>query len=243
MAILAFGWVWHRSIRPLRPVVLAVGAAVLAVVIIPLTTAVRDIAGRDRSSVTAVTDAYLGIENPVVAFLSETGWTGTTIAHTIELVPEVRDYDYGQSYLYAGLAILPNLGGGVHTAKEHGFLADWLVTSLAPEYAARGGGWGFSFIAEAYANFGLYGTPIALAVIGYLLSSLFAWAQASSDPAKIAMVAACLCNCLLYARGESALLLREMVWYGLIPYLCVGLLTVKRRAASSRTLRAVEVEV
>lgn len=228
MAFLGFGWVWHRTIRPLNGPLLATCAIALAVVVIPLTTAIREVAGRDRASITAIADAYQGIDNPVIAFLSETGWTGTTIAHTIEQVPAIRDYDYGQSYLYAGLAVLPNLAGGLHPVKEHGFLADWLVSSLAPGFAAKGGGWGFSFIAEAYANFGFYGAAPALAVIGFLLSRLFAWAQSSSDPAKIAMVGACLCNCLLYARGESGLLLREIVWYALIPYVCVGLWTTKQ---------------
>lgn len=228
MALLAFGWVWHRTIRPLRGVLLTVSAIVLAVFVIPLTTAIREVAGRDRTSVTAVENAYSGITNPAVAFLSETGWTATTVAHTMELVPAVREYDYGRSYMYAGMAVIPNVGGGLHPSKEHGFLADWLVSTVAPEYAARGGGWGFSFIAEAYADFGPYGMPLALIVIGYLFGSLFAWEQASSDPARTAMIGACLCNCLLYARGESALLLREIVWYALLPYLCVELLSKGR---------------
>ena len=228
MALLAFGWVWHRTIRPLRGVLLTCAAIVLAVFVIPLTTAIREVAGRDRTSFGAVEDAYTGITNPAIAFLSETGWTATTVAHTIELIPAVREYDYGQSYAFAFMAVVPNVGGGLHPSKEHGFLADWLVSSLAPEYAARGGGWGFSFIAEAFANFGIYGMPVALIVIGYLFSSLFAWEQASTDPARTAMIGACLCNCLLYARGESGLLLREIVWYALIPYLCVELLTRRR---------------
>ncbi len=230
MAFLAFGWVWHRSVRPLRVSVLSLAALALGLVIIPLTTAVREIAGRDRTSIKAMAETYSGIDNPVVAFLSETGWTSTTVAHTIELVPAIRGYDYGQSYLYAVLAVLPNFGGGLHPAREHGFLADWLVSTLAPEYAARGGGWGYSFIGEAYANFGLYGASLALAAIGFLLSRLFTWAQSSDDPAKIAMVGGCVCNCLLYARGESGPLLREIIWYALIPYLSVGLLTSRRIA-------------
>jgi oligosaccharide repeat unit polymerase len=228
MALLAFGWVWHRIVRPLRGVLLTVSAIALAIFVIPLTTAIREVAGHDRTSVTAVENAYSGITNPAVAFLSETGWTATTVAHTIELVPAVREYDYGRSYMYAAMAVVPNVGGGLHPSKEHGFLADWLVSTLAPEYAARGGGWGFSFIAEAYANFGSYGMPVALIVIGYLFGILFAWEQASMDPARTAMIGACLCNCLLYARGESGLLLREIVWYALIPYLCVELLSKRR---------------
>jgi oligosaccharide repeat unit polymerase len=234
MALLAFAWVWHTAIRPLRKTLVAAGAITLAVVVIPLTTAIREVAGRDRASLEAVTSAYLEINNPVVAFLSETGWTATTVAHTIELVPAVRGYDYGESYMYSALAVLPNPAGGLHPAREHGFLADWLVTSLAPEYAARGGGWGFSFIAEAYANFGLYGAPVALALIGYLLGHLFTSARFSSDPAWIATVGACLCSCLLYARGESGLLLRDIVWYAFIPLLLVGLVTRKYFRRASR---------
>jgi oligosaccharide repeat unit polymerase len=239
MALLAFGWVWHRTIRPLRSVLLVAAAIVLAVLIIPLTTAIREEAGRDRTSFEAIQNAYSGITNPAIAFLSETGWTATTVAHTIELVPAVREYDHGQSYAYAVMAMVPNVGGGLHPSKEHGFLADWLVSSLAPEYAARGGGWGFSFIGEAYANFGLYGMSLALVGIGYLFGSLFAWEQTSADPARTAMIGACLCNCLLYARGESGLLLREIVWYALIPYLCVDLLTRRRIRLQAESRREI----
>jgi hypothetical protein len=140
MAFLAFGWVWHRSIRRLRPALLLAGAIALAVIVIPLTTAVRETAGRDRASVGAVADAYRGIDNPVVAFLSETGWTGTTIAHTVEMIPAVRDFDYGLSYLYAGLAVLPNLGGGLRgisicdgtqDRSPRGCFGSWEIASAA----------------------------------------------------------------------------------------------------------------
>jgi hypothetical protein len=91
--------------------------------------------------------------------------------------------------------------------------------------AAHGGGLGFSFIAEAYLNFGWTGAPLILALIGLAMSWLFHWAESSADPARKAVMASFLSFFLLYARGESATCVRAMVWYSLVPYLVVCLLS------------------
>jgi hypothetical protein len=90
----------------------------------------------------------------------------------------------------------------------------------APQMADVGGyfTFGFSFIAEAYFNFGWYGAPLALGIMGFFLGRFFLWADKSNDPAKIAMVGAFTAFFLIFARGESHEVVRYIVWYSLIPY-------------------------
>ena len=107
------------------------------------------------------------------------------------LVPESRPYDYGISYLYALTAIMPNIGWQVHPSVAHGLLSDWLIKTVDPVVARGGGGLGFSFIAEAYLNFGWFGGPVWLGVVGFILCWLFLKAD-GADPARHAFAAAFL---------------------------------------------------
>jgi hypothetical protein len=223
MAVFAWGWVWHRMIRPIPKSMMLAAALAIVLIVIPVVTATRDIEGRYRTSLDGLLNAYSGIETPLVSALSEMGWTGLTICHTLVLVPSVRPYDLGASYGHSVLSAVPNVFGGLHPAKARGFLSDWLAGTIAPQYAARGGGFGYSFIAEAYANFGWFGAPLALALIGFLMGRLFGWGETGRDPARAALVGCWLSSVLLFARGESALMLRSLVWYAAIPYFAVEL--------------------
>jgi hypothetical protein len=100
--------------------------------------------------------------------------------------------------------------------------------------AAAGGGLGYSFIAEAYLNFGWFGAPIWLAFIGYLLMRLFMQSD-TSDPARHAMVASFLSFFFVFTRGESAIVVRGLVWYACLPYLLAAILTIRGRRREVRT--------
>lgn len=222
MSLCAYAWVYHRSIRPL-PKALLLGAGTLGLfVVMPLVRAFRDdVVGEDRFSPTALFNAYLSIENPIAFLLAETGNSMRTVAYTVDSVPVYRDFDLGESYLYALSTIIPNLFWEVHPALAHGTLSQWLFQMAAPTMADEVGGFfglGFSFIAEAYLNFGWYGAPLALGIMGFLLGRLVLWADTSSDPARVAMVGAFAAFFLIYARAESHQVFRDLVWYSLIPY-------------------------
>jgi len=116
-------------------------------------------------------------------------------------------------------------------------LADWLIKTVDPSMARAGGGLGYSFIAEAFANFGWYGTMPVLACLGYLLVLLFNWGTGTVDPAKLAFIATFLASFLYFARGESAAIIRGLAWYSLIPYLAVSMLA-KNRSVRRAGLRA-----
>ena len=224
-------WAFDRSIRriPRRMILIA---GLVAVVVFGLVEQTRELAGRNRLSLESQYDALTNLENPLTEPIAEMGGSLLTVTHTLLLVPEGRSFDWGVSYWYAILTIIPNLGWDVHPSVAHGLLADWLVRIVEPVVAARGGGLGFSFIAEAYLNFGWYGAPVCLAILGYLLCRLFLLAD-SADLAKQAMVASFLSFILVFPRGESAIVVRGLVWYAVLPYLLMTALATQRRIAAA----------
>ena len=231
MSLVAFLWVWHRRIRRLPLVPILVGAALLLFVVFPTISVTRGLSGGERLSAQFLAESLFTVRNPAVATLSEMGLTMATVAHTLNLVPALRDFDRGAGYYYAARGILPNLLFGPD--REYLFYGNWLVWTTEPTLAALGGGRGFSFIAEAYANFGWFGAPIALGLIGFLVARLFLWGDRPDRPARIALTGSFMCFFFIYARGESGSLVRYLVWYGVIPYLATyGVMLLRRRISA-----------
>ncbi len=224
MPLLSFAWLWHQLIRPISKVFLGSVGAFILLIVFPLVGASRDTAGEDRLSVDVLLNTFTSINNPFVAVLSEMGGSMQTIAYTIELVPKFREFQWGADYLYALFTVVPNLFWKLHPTVDRGLAGLWLAWAVRPEFAAIGGGLGYSFIAEAYLNFGWFGAPIALGVIGFLFAKFTLWAAKSKEPDRIAAVASFTSFFLFFARAESGVMVRSLVWYSLLPYLSVCLL-------------------
>jgi oligosaccharide repeat unit polymerase len=221
MPLIGFAWVFHRVARPLPgPLIIGAGS-LLMFIVFPLVRQVRE-AGGEKLSGAFLTEAFTSIDNPAIAILAEMGISMTTIAYTIDLVPAYRPHDTGVSYYYALLTILPNVfGGRVHPAVAHGSLSDWLIWTVDPSQAKIGLGFGYSFIAEAYMNFGDIGGPVALAGLGAMLVLVWQWAERSGKLLRFAVIGCMLCYLPRYSRGESVSISRELIWYGFLPYLMV----------------------
>ena len=99
----------------------------------------------------------------------------------------------------------------------------------SPYAAANGSGLGYSFLAEAYENFGWIGVPVVLLVLGWLAGRLSEAVRSRSDPAILALAAMMLLTAILYARSETADLVRNVCWYAIVPYLLVRLLSEVHR--------------
>lgn len=224
MPLLSFAWLWHQLIRPISKVFLGSVGAFLLLIVFPVVGSSRNVAGEDRLSVDTLLNTFTSINNPLVAVFSEMGGSMNTIAYTIELVPKFREFQWGSEYLYALFTLVPNLFWKLHPTVARGLPGRWLVWAVKPDDAARGGGLGYSFIAEAYLNFGWFGAPIALGVIGFLFAKFTLWASKSKEPARMAAVASFTSFFLFFARAESGLIVRPLVWYSLLPYLGVCLL-------------------
>jgi len=218
LSVLAAAFWLRYRLGGRRPTLIHIVAITLPLMVVtPVISAAREAWLQKGGSLAHLRQHFAEIENPAIEGLAEMGWSASTVAHTIELVPGSRNYAYGMTYANALLSVLPNVFGDIHPAKES-LAADWLVRTIEPQFAARGGGWGFSFIAEAFLNFGPF-FPVALLAIGYLAYSALSWADATCDAGRIAAVACVLLHILLYARGESIPLVHDAAWYALLPYL------------------------
>ncbi|PMB51366.1 oligosaccharide repeat unit polymerase [Fischerella thermalis CCMEE 5201] len=224
MPLVSLAWIWHHLIRPIpKTFLLSIGSLILFI-IFPLVATTRNTAGQDRLSISFLLETFSSIDNPIIATISEMGGSMLTISYTLEIVPKDREFQMGTDYLYALFTLIPNVFGKLHPTVARGLPNHWLTEQINPNIAYMSGSYGFSFIAEAYLNFGWIGAPIALGVIGFLIVKLTSWAVKFRDPAKMAMIASFLSFFLFYARAESATVVRPLIWYSLIPYLGVCLL-------------------
>jgi hypothetical protein len=145
----------------------------------------------------------------------------STVAYTMELVPQIRPFDIGSSYWYAALTLIPNMFWDVHPSILHGNLSVWLIEIVDPWVANRGGGIGYSHIAEAYLNFGVF-SWVPLILLGTLLGAAERWA-CHSTLTRAAAVASALAFALFFVRAESATIVRPIIWFAAAPYAAVVL--------------------
>jgi oligosaccharide repeat unit polymerase len=225
---IAYVWLWHRCVRAIpRAAILSLGALLLA--IMPAVAAMRNLTGQDRVSLDTFVQSVEGAK--AFSAVEEMGGIWETVAHTITLVPAERPYDYGASYGLSALTVFPNLFWDVHPALHYGSPETWLVRRVAPWAAAKGGGLGFSFIAEAYLNFGVAGCVIMIGAMGFLLARAVQWAEGVGHPLAFALIASALAASIKYVRADSTELVRPLVWYAIGPYLLVLLLSKRKKAS------------
>jgi hypothetical protein len=226
--LLAYAWLWDRCKRRIPRKVLALGAGIFLFIIFPLLQNTRDVPLADKALVDYYRQGVASV-NMATAGLREMGGSLATVAYTLELVPSIRSYDYGLQYVYSLLTIFPNVYWAIHPTIERGTPSTWLVWQIDPGTAARGGGYGFSFIAEALLNFGFWGAPFVLFLIGLLYARFVAWALRSDDIARFTILSIYMTYFLIYARSDSTSIIRPLFWYVLFPYLIIILFRQKAR--------------
>ena len=117
----------------------------------------------------------------------ELGGVSTVVAYVLKWVPSEYPYRYGQSYVLAAADAIPNIGLTAEKSGRDEFLrkgmadkkaiyhmnpAEWFTYVSDSDFFRRGGGTGFSTIAEAYLNFGLPGVIAYFSLLGFLLGRL-----------------------------------------------------------------------
>jgi len=222
LPLVVFLWIWHKFVKRFnlrRFLIISLILIVIIFIVFPTIKIVRSIPGKERKSFLFYIESIKEVENPLIFPFAEMGGSLRNVAYTISLIPKERNYDFGQSYIYALLTIMPNLFWRVHPTIQRGTFSDWLVNRVNPYIAERGGGYGFSFIAEAYANFGWLGCLIVMLVLGIFIGKLSIYTEETKNPFLFAVIACFLPQLMFFTRGESALLIRTFAWYSLIPYI------------------------
>lgn len=217
----------HRLVSPFGRRTAAV-AVLVAIITLPLVAAIRDLGAAGRSA--GLRDTHIGLAHSLKSLTTESGFSMTTIAGTIERVPVVRGFDYGAGYIRAALAAVPNLFWEEHPASSSKTYAYWLVWQMDPSVAGLGGGYGYSLIAEAFANFGAPGAVVIPLLLGWLLGRLTFW-SALKPRSVLLFEALVLWAVAMLPRGETISATRSLAWFVLLPFIFTRLR--ERRAARS----------
>lgn len=229
MPIISAAWLWHTRVSRLPTWSLLAASVFFLGFVFPVFAVVRGNPLGEQMSLSTIYDAFLSIENPLVAGVSEMGISFRTVVDTLELVPQTRSHSYGIGYLHALLNVFPNFIPFLHFPLEYGTPDIWFVHEVDPYFANLGGAWGYSFIAEAYLEFGWLGAPIALGVLGAFIGWFSCWGANSSHPAKAAAVAAWWIILLHFPRGALEGYTRQLVWFAIVPYVIVSLVASRGR--------------
>lgn len=105
--------------------------------------------------------------NPVLDFLGDIGWNLMTTIEFQNVIPAIKDFGFGFSYLISLTSIIPNLNfWPIHPAYEYGNISGWLQSYLGFSF-----GIGCTPVAEAFYNFGLAGA-LVFVVWGLFLKGL-----------------------------------------------------------------------
>ena len=220
-------WVLDRWIFRVPRSVMVAGALFLLAVF-SVVAVVRNIPGRERATLDAMSRAFRATDVPVVQSIKEAGGTVFVVAHIIDLVPDIRPFDWGTSYLFAFTAVIPNLFWDVHPLVSHGTPSQWLIQTVDPATARAGGGMGFSFIGEAYWNYGHAGAPFIVLALGFLWGRLCAWGDRDPNSLKIAFLASAVAMSLSLVRNDSTGAIRSLAWYCVPTYVLLRQASLKR---------------
>lgn len=160
-----------------------------------------------------------GIFSGITDTIATMGYSSYPLGKTMDIVPEYKNFAYGESYLYALLSIFPNLFGGVHISVEKAGLAQWLMDFLDMNY-----GPGYSYPAEAWYNFGWCGSVVMLAV-GYVFCRfLFLPKGARVSKTTLFISIVFFIETITTPRRELMTAVRLVGYYVFIPVLLVYLL-------------------
>jgi len=217
MPLLAYLWIWHIGIQKLSQKFFIVAGSFLLLVVLPIVQLVRAFEGYSGISFDTLIDILRQIENPAKFMLMTMGNSMGAIAHTIHLVPSVHNFGFGETYLRGISTIFPNLFWLEHPGSN--FMGgDWFLWHVSPAsvFSSRRG-LGYSIIAEAYYNFGMFGVPFIMLLWGASVAKLTVWAQKGRYLSKIAFAGCFGAFIMQIPRGWIAYAFRPLVWYAFIP--------------------------
>jgi oligosaccharide repeat unit polymerase len=193
----------------------AIVGVILGLFFINIFNLIADTRNNTNKSATAIAQSLKEEENPLVKFLSETGFSMYPLGETTSLVPKNRPYEYGATYLWEMTTVIPNFDfWDLHPAQKHDPGA-WLQVQAGHSF-----GIGYSLIAEAYHNFGYFGF-LFMILNGYLYSLLLiriGRKEILINPLLVALALMFLWSSIKGVRSSFQGVVRGLMYYSLIPY-------------------------
>ena len=160
MTLMGILLTWHIFVRPIRFRQLLI-LLVIGYVLMTLMTVISSKRGEaNRSLLDYLTALAEPGNSSLLAIVGELGWSMTSTAWTMLLVPGEYAFRFGLTYLVSVLAPIPNIGfWAVHPTRQFADLAHWLQDAMHMRY-----GPGYTIVAESYINFGWFGIAAMIAV-------------------------------------------------------------------------------
>jgi hypothetical protein len=197
--------IWARKdLRTARRV--AAASAALVLVLAPAVKLARNL---DQPLSTALAQAHS------LDTLLEAGGSMQALVVTSELIESGAEPLWlGRSYLMAVQRVVPNLSTRWTPAARTRMVTPsaWVTMHTDPWVYERGGGIGFSGVAEPYLNFGRLGVLLFFALLGYVIQFLDVGGEGS--PHRAAVAAASLGFLYWTVRNDTAPLLRAVAFAG-----------------------------
>lgn len=236
LIVVGVAFVWHHLVRRLPWWLLTAVPAMIMCFVVPVLAHVRGLESARRMSLAVYVETFRNLDDTLLQTLDEMAGSFRTVLGTYQLVPDLRGFDYGLSYLYAFFApVIERIP--LFPSNQEMSLSHWLAHALIPERALRSEGYGFSYIAEMYLNFGWPGVVIISFFLGWLVAHITARALISRHPVRISVLAIAIVYLTLFTRGESLGVFRPILYYILLPVAlmrCLQYLTASQPITRSR---------
>jgi oligosaccharide repeat unit polymerase len=154
-----------------------------------------------------------------LGFFTEAGGSIRPLVGTImEIEYFHSNHWWGGSYLYGIYQIIPNISLTWYGQPDSKIKppAHWITSRTEPILYARGGGLGYSGVAEPYLNFGLPGVIFFFSGLGYFLIKLERKFQ--EDPYKLAVLMCSYAALLWTTRNDFTNFIRPTIWAWVFVY-------------------------
>lgn len=163
---------------------------------------------------------------PLYKLFYETGITHTTIANILENCPSVIPHSFGKSIQGSLLLTLPSFLRGDVTLNDYSLSIIFTPLYKGNIFGGVYGGYGSSFIAEAYYNFSHF-TPIVMMIYGGLLAFLCYKTSASVKRKEPLLFFACvyISSVVFFGlRSDLVMIPRYVLNYTVFPILAIKFL-------------------
>lgn len=207
-----FFWNSHVKTFSKRRTMAVILAGLALLVIFNVVGAVRGVQDKTTVSVMQTMVKSVSAHNPLVGTIGEMGGSMFPLISVMHIVPNIYRYQLGGTYISSLFSIFPNfLFGHIFNRVS---LSNWLMMVLGLNY-----GPGFSLLAEAYYNFGWLGDIFMLTLGWTVVRLLYPFKKVSELTSALSTVMLCLL--FTAARQDSLFMVRDVVYYALVPYLLI----------------------
>lgn len=226
MGVFLIQYIWVKPLNK-KNMKLIISLGVIGVIVLKIISLSRSIPNISFSNISTVFSELLS-EGIFSAIFWETGITFTSISNVIDKTPSVVPFFWGKSYLGSILILLPSF-------MRFGFFETYnlsVSSTFSPLYYGNNLiGYGSSFIAEAYYNFG-YFILIFMIIIGVMFGKLenaLFRARLTRNAPMFFLITYILSELIYIVRNDMYPIPRYIVYYAIVPFIGYKFLNIMFR--------------